>query len=262
MASYEEIKRKVAARHQAAEIGTRARFALLASIGVTLLLYFVPYGHIVATPLVWLSTLAHELGHGITALLLGGRFEQFVMFPDASGMASYSGSFGPLGRALVAAGGLVGPAVVAAFGFALARRDDFARITLVVMAALLLVAEILVVRNGFALAFVGILAVTLAVLAFVGDKRVSQMTLVFVSTQLSMAIFSRADYLFTDTAQTGAGVAPSDVAQMADALFGPYWLWGALCGAFSVAVLGVGAWLFLFGLRVPSFGRKRPRVSS
>jgi hypothetical protein len=48
-------------------------------------------------------------------------------------------------------------------------------------------------------------------------------------------------------AQTASGRMPSDVTQMANALVGPYWLWGAMCGVFSLAVLGVGLWVFFKG---------------
>ena len=58
----------------------RVALFLLLSVIATLLLYFVvPFGRLIAYPLVLLSTLAHELGHGIAAVLVGGDFEQFVM---------------------------------------------------------------------------------------------------------------------------------------------------------------------------------------
>ncbi|HEX6861901.1 MAG TPA: M50 family metallopeptidase, partial [Thermoanaerobaculia bacterium] len=51
-----------------------ARVVLVASAAATLLLYNVPlFGRILARPLILLSTLAHEMGHGLTAMLLGGR---------------------------------------------------------------------------------------------------------------------------------------------------------------------------------------------
>ena len=37
----------------------------------------------------------------------------------------------------------------------------------------------------------------------------------------------------------------SDVANMAEALFLPYWFWGAVCGAISLAVLAFGLYLYL-----------------
>ena len=41
------------------------------------------------------------------------------------------------------------------------------------------------------------------------------------------------------------GVGPSDVAQMTEALWLPYWFWGFVCGAISVAVLMTGMRSFL-----------------
>jgi hypothetical protein len=79
---------------------------------------------------------------------------------------------------------------------------------------------------------------------------VSQLALVFLAVQLSLSVYSRGDYLFTDVARMSGGDMPSDVANMASALFLPYWFWGALCGALSVVVLCVGATLFLRGVTV------------
>ena len=47
----------------------RARLVLLATVILTALLYVVPYGRYVAYPLMLLSTLVHEMGHGVAALL-------------------------------------------------------------------------------------------------------------------------------------------------------------------------------------------------
>ena len=62
-------------------------------------------------------------------------------------------------------------------------------------------------------------------------------------------VFSRADYLFTDVAHTGAGPAPSDVAYMAEALFLPYWFWGLFCGGLSLAILWAGLHRFVKATR-------------
>ena len=60
---------------------------------------------------------------------------------------------------------------------------------------------------------------------------------------MSLSVFSRGDYLFKPAAKTTAGLMPSDTAQIAAALFLPYWFWGALIGALSLAILGCGLWL-------------------
>ncbi|MFO7567354.1 MAG: M50 family metallopeptidase [Enhygromyxa sp.] len=248
MASYEEIKRR--ARNAEPEVvARRTRWFLVGSVFVTLLLYYAPYGMVLGLPLLWLSTFVHELGHGLTAALVGGNFESFVMHADGSGATSWSAGpmFGPVRRALVAAGGLVGPAVAAAIGFVIARKPKPAQVTLLVGTFALVVIAVLVVRNPLGWAFTGGLALLLGILATRKNPVVAQLGLVFLSTQLAMAVFSRGDYLFTEYAQTAGGKMPSDVAQMAEALLLPYWVWGGLCGLFSVAVLGLGLWIFFRG---------------
>jgi hypothetical protein len=89
---------------------------------------------------------------------------------------------------------------------------------------------------------------------------VSQVALVFFSTQLAASVFSRGDYLFMEYAQTAEGQMPSDVSQMADALVGPFWLWGGACGLFSVLVLSLGLWVFFRGFTRPDWLRRKPKV--
>lgn len=219
----------------------RTQTFLVLSIVVTVVLYLVPYGHTIGYPLVLLSTLAHEMGHGIAAMLVGGHFDEFRMWTDGSGVARWYGSdIGRLARAFVSAGGLVGPAVAAAIGFMLARGEKSARVGLIVFGVGLLVAEVLVVRGFFGMVFVGLLAALCLFLAYKVKPWVGQVTVVFIAVQLALSVFSRGDYLFTDKAQTSAGLMPSDVAQMAEALWLPYWFWGALCGLVSVAVMLLG----------------------
>jgi len=224
----------------------RARSALLASVVLTALLYILPFGHLLAWPMVLVSTLAHELGHGLTGLLFGQRFESIVIYADASGMARHTGEGGRLVRAATSAGGLLGPAFTAAVLFSLGRSPQRAHYGLIALSAALLVVEVLWVRNLFGLCFVGALAAALA-LASRGPRERGQLAVLFVAVQLSLSVFSRADYLFKAEAHTAAGVFPSDTAQIAAALFLPYWFWGAVCGAISLLVLGLGMLRFARG---------------
>ncbi len=220
---------------------TVTRKILLVSAAITLALYAVPYGRYLARPLLLLSTLAHEMGHGLTALLLGGRFRRLEMWITGAGVTDIDvAGFGRIRQGLTLAGGLVGPAVAAALCFTLGKTGSGARACLVGLGLLLAAAEILVIRNPFGFCFTGLLA---AGCLFAG-ARVSpehaRWAVVFLGVQLALSVFSRADYLFTRTAGNPNGTFPSDVMQMQWALFLPYWLWGAVCGAFSVAVLLYG----------------------
>lgn len=226
--------------------GTGAAMALLLSVALTVAIYAVPWGHHVAWPLLWLSTLVHELGHGLTAVVVGGRFESFVLWPDGSGMAAYRGAPGRLARAAVAAGGLLGPAVCAALLFVAGRRAGASRAALGVFGTGLLVADVWVVRNLFGWVYVSALAALLLLIAFRSRGPAAQLAVVFLAVQLALSVFSRSDYLFTDTARTAQGSGPSDVAVVAEALVvAPYWVWGAVIAVVSVLILVLGVLGFL-----------------
>ena len=218
----------------------KARLALGASVLTTFLLYLIPGGRYIIYPLLLLSTLAHELGHGVTAVLVGGRFDRFEMWADGSGVAYWAGAEGRFDLALVAMGGLVGPAVVAGLGFLWGRTARGARTTLLAGSVFLVVALVLVVRNLFGALFVLLLAVLCAVVARRASQEMAQLVLLFLAVQLALSVYSRGSYLFTPVALTAEGAMPSDVAQIEAALWLPYWFWGALCGAFSLAVVGWG----------------------
>jgi hypothetical protein len=222
----------------------RAQRVLAISVLVTAILYAVPYGRTLAWPLVLISTLAHELGHGFAAALLGGSFEALRLHADASGVALWRGAFGRFATATVAGAGLIGPAVAAFVLLVLGRTDGRARTALAVLGAGLVLVAVLLARNAFGLAFILGLAAILLLIA-IRAPRFSQTALLLVAVQLALSVFSRADYLFTNVALTSAGPMPSDVAVMADALFLPYWFWGLLCGALSIGVLVLGGRMFL-----------------
>ncbi len=230
----------------AREGAPQTRRVLFASLVITAALYVIPGGELVGYPLILLSTYVHEMGHGLTAIAVGGRFIDLRIFGDASGVALSATSGGALAQAAVAAGGLVGPAIAAAAGFTLGRRPRMARVTLLIGGLLVLVTGIIWVRSlvGW-LVVLGLAAISLAVGVMVKQDRWSQLWLVFLSVQLGLSVFSRGEYLFAEGASTGAGFGPSDSAAIADALLLPYWFWGALCGLFSIAVLAYGAWVFL-----------------
>ncbi len=222
---------------------TGVKWFLALSTLITFGLYVIPFGSFVAYPLLMLSTMVHEMGHGLTALAVGGNFNSFQMWSNGSGVAQIGGYSNRFASALVSAGGLLGPACAAALGFVLSRKEALARLAFSVLGAFLIASEFLWVRNSFGWIFVGCLAAIYLWLAQQRTGWLAQAALVFFSLQLSLSVFSRADYLFTPVAYTAEGVMPSDVAQIANVLWLPYWFWGGACAVFSGLVL-------LLGLRV------------
>ncbi len=226
----------------------QARVVLIASFVLTIALYFIPFGRVIARPLVLFSTFVHEMGHGIAAILVGGRFEALLMWSDGSGVATWTALVGRIGHATIAAGGLIGPSIGSALCLAAGRRPKSAQFMLITMGVLFIIAEIFVVRTFFGAVYVAAVAVIFIAAGSFARRWFAQLLIVFVGVQLALSVFSRGDYLFTAIANTSGGAMPSDTAQMAEALILPYWFWGACCGLFSVSVLFVA---FVFYLKEP-----------
>ncbi len=234
------------------DLVARARWVLLGSAALTFGLYLIPYGHYVAYPLLLISTVVHELGHGIAAVLMGAEFDRFLMWSNGSGVAYHTSVDGAFGSAFISAGGLCGPAVAAAACFAAGRTPVWSKRVLAAFGLALALAMLLVVRNGFGLFFVGGLATICLVIALWARAEVSQLAIVFLGVQLALSVYSRGDYLFMQYADTTMGKMPSDTQQMANAMGLPYWFWGGLCAAFSAAVLVGGFWSYLRGAGKPA----------
>jgi hypothetical protein len=223
--------------------------ALGAAAAATLAVQWVPWLGWLGWPLLLVSTFAHELAHGLAALAAGGRFTALVLWQDGSGLAAYSGRFSSLGLAWIAAVGLLGPPLAALLLLLVGRRSASAHRALGVASGVLLLCAVVWAGSLFTIVFCLLLALLLGLLAWRASQAVSQVVCVFLAVQLALASFARSDYLFTPIARTAQGPMPSDVAQIAAALWLPYWVWGALIAAASLSLLLFGAWRFLAALR-------------
>lgn len=223
--------------------------AILVALSVTLAVMWIPYLSLLGWPLLLGSTLAHELGHGLTALMLGARFESLDLYADGSGVAAYRAAFGRSQIALVAAAGLLGPPLASFLLFLSGRNSRASHIGLGAVGVLLALVAVLWAGNLLTIVFCGVLAGLLLLAAFFSGARLCQVLVVFMAVQLGLASFSRADYLFTDSARTGQGVMLSDVGQIAAAWWLPYWVWGGLLALITAALLLGGIWSFVRALR-------------
>lgn len=230
---------------------THAMVACIVISIAVIALYFVPFGGYILYPFMLVYTFVHEMGHGISALLVGGQFDKFEMWVDGSGVATtaLSVSASNFAHAFVAFGGLVAPAIMAAICLFLACKPKRARIGLYLFTGICAISILLVVRNLFGIFFVALCgAVTFCLAKVPKNDAVPQYSILFLAITLLTSVFSRGDYLFTATAETANGVMPSDVGQIAEYLILPYWFWGALIALISVGILILGIRAFF---RVP-----------
>ena len=217
------------------------RASLLWLIGIaaaTIILWQIPYGSLVIYPLTILATWFHEMGHGVMAALLGAHFEKLDLYPDGSGVAHYDGGviLGPLGVAMVAAAGPLGPSFVGAALLLASRRAATAHFALVATGIALIAADLLVVRTLFGFIAVLVLGVSVLAVATRLPERVQIFAVQLIGASLRqyeleprLSVFRpRGHWRDTD------GFRHREIARQ---LFLPYWFWGATLSLISIILL-------------------------
>jgi hypothetical protein len=217
---------------------------------VAAVLYFViarliPFGRVVLYPLTLFTTWVHEMGHGLAALLVGGRFAELAIFRDASGLAMTSVSPG-WAQAAVSAGGLLAPPLLGAAILAFAHTARRSRVLLAVLAGALIVSLAIWVRSAVGVVAVPSLALLLGWTAWRGFARAPQRRLLlvqFLAVVLALDTVTRMiGYVFTREVEIDGQQRLSDIALLARNAGGHYLLWGVLVTAVACGLLALGLW--------------------
>lgn len=223
----------------------RLRSYFLAAAALSLVLHLVqPWGRYALYPFALLSTWAHEMGHGLSALVLGGVFDHLELRPDLGGTAYHSIS--GLARPLVAMAGLLGPAIVGGGIIVLGSRSEkTARGALFALAVCVLLSALVWVRPIDSFGFPAALVLGGLLLgAALSKKPALELFLVqLVGIQLCLGSLADFDYMFSSGFVREGQAMQSDTATMAEHWFLPYWVWGAFVAALSLAILGAAFWI-------------------
>mgnify|MGYP006284652243 CR=1 FL=1 len=215
----------------------RLMYLFWIAAGVSFALTLVPFGGFVLYPFSVLSTWVHEMGHGLTAEMVGGDFQHLELYANLGGVAFSSRPATLLAPALIAAGGLLGPAIAGGIVILLGSNTKTARWVMDVLGVLLLVSAALYVRNGFGLvATIGLGAGALAIGRYAGETVEIAVTQ-FVGIRFCLESLSDFDYMFTKQFGRGGQVMNSDTQAIAEQLGMTYWFWGGLIAALSIAIL-------------------------
>lgn len=219
------------------------------AVVLSLILPRIPYGRLLLYPFALLGTWAHEMGHGLTALATGGRFRRLVIYRNLDGLAYFE--TGSLRRVLVAAGGLLAPAVVGGGFIVLGSRESTAPFVLAGLAIALLVSLVLFVRNAFGWLSLALVGAALVPVAWWAPETVRVFVAQMVGIQLCVASWGSLNYMFTRHFHRADGtLTDSDTQMIANVLLLPYWFWGAMIAALSFLILAGSfylAWLAPLG---------------
>jgi len=209
--------------------------SLLTIIGVSVLVFLLwqlPYFGMVQYPLLLLGTWFHEMGHGLTALLLGGKFYYLEIYDNGGGVAYSNVSFSYLdyniARAITSAGGLLGPAISGAILIASAKNRITSKITLWLLISLMVLSLCLWIHELLALIILSVFAAILFFIAILRVRKLESFTLLFLGTQCVLSTYLQTGYLFTKQFERDGKTQYSDTQMIAAHLSGTYWMW-ALC---------------------------------
>ena len=205
-------------------------------VAVTFLLLQVP---LVRIPVMFLSTWAHEFGHGLGALVTGGSFIQLQVLPDFSGIAT-TGTVTRFQRAMVVIIGLLGPSLLGVLLLFLTRGLNWYRVALGLLAALLAL-SFLWAADGFTRIVLAVSLLVVGVCAWKLPNRAAMFAAHIVAIALCLNAVTMFGYFFVGNAEVAGQLFQSDTGVLQSEIGGPYWLWGAVLAALSVAILFFGA---------------------
>jgi hypothetical protein len=215
---------------------------LIAAAVLPSVLWQLPFGQTALFPFSVLSTWFHEMGHGLTALLLGGSFSKLELFWGGAGLAT-TGSAGRISSALVAAGGLMGPPIAGFFFLNASTRASTARAALWLLGGLMLLSVGLWVRTLFGCVAVSVIGAGILLLALRGSVDVQAFCVKLIGVQACIASYRSRGYMFSDEVKIAGSLVHSDTANIAEKLWLPYWFWGGTLFVASLALLVGGLYL-------------------
>lgn len=216
----------------------------LAIVGIALvvvyILWNVPQLSFILYPLRLFVTYIHESGHGIMALLTGGRLLGFVVNPDTSGVATTAGG----SRALILPAGYLGAAFFGAALFYLVNTHPYSRTFSVIIGVGLIVMSVLFTQLLTTAFIVGVLSgVALVALGWKLDRDVNLLVLDVLA--IACGLNALLDLLYViQNSNAALGTSLNDAAafsrEIAPILPGAVWafIWTIL----AVLMMGAAVW--------------------
>lgn len=194
-------------------------------------------GRWIMYPFTLFGTWAHELGHGLMAMLVGYQFTHLELYSNLGGTAYYLSTGIALKNALVAAGGLLGPSMLGACFVLAVRRWRSPVLVLVFTALLAVLTATLWTGSAFTTIVSAVFALVLIGLIKLPWANVRDVLIQLLGIQLFITALANWDYMFTEKFSRNGVEVLSDTGSIAEALWLPYWVWGALIAAASLAIL-------------------------
>lgn len=227
---------------------------------VVTMLPALPFGAYLIYPFAILTTWFHEMGHGLTALVLGQRFEQLLIFANGSGVAEsrVAGDAPRVVLAAIAAGGPLAPSLVGALLILASAHPRLWRPVLWASAAAIVLSVVIWVRSPTGLWALPLVAAILAGVAWRGSPGFARFTLQFLGVLGAMSMLRDWGYLFTENVVINGRAILSDTGQIEAVLGLPHWFWAGAVLLASALMVGAALKYALAEHRLRPPPRKPP----
>lgn len=208
---------------------------------IVFVIWQLPYFGWVQYPFILLGTWFHEMGHGLTAILVGGDFKYLEIYENGGGVAYYTitDSYIPvsIANALVAIGGLLGPAITGSVLIISGKSPKITRIALRVLIGIMILSLILWIRSFWGMVILISFIVFLTGITFFKNQKLEVITILFLGLQSVLSTYLQLDYLFTKQFERDGTVQISDTEAIAVNTIGTYWIWAILIVLISIYLL-------------------------
>ena len=198
------------------------------------------YGYYILYPFTILGTWFHEMGHGIMAILVGGKFEYLEIFPNGSGLAwnRLPARLSPVLRASVTAAGLFGPPFVGSVLILMSKSFKKSNVILYILSISMLISVPVWVRTTVGVVVISGLGLAFLFIAVKGSSLVKQLVVQIIGVIACVNTYMQIGYLYTERVTVGDQEESwSDTGNIAAQLGMTYSFWGTLILIVSFAML-------------------------
>ncbi len=181
------------------------------------------------------------MGHGLTALLLGGDFKYLEIYENGGGVAYFTltNKWFPIhtGKAITAAGGLLGPAIAGSILISAAKSTKYASILLRVLTGVIILSLIVWIRSYWGIIVLSAFVVIFIIIMLLKNRQIETVTILFLGLQCVFSTYLQLDYLFTKQFERDGAIRISDTQAIAENTFGNYWIWAVFILFLSIVLL-------------------------
>jgi hypothetical protein len=203
--------------------------------GLCLVVYMSLQFPFVRLPALFLGTWAHELGHGLGAIMTGGRFLDLTVYPNFSGVA-LTETRSDFSRAMVIIMGLLGPSLLGVFMILLTRGLGWYRLAMLALSVSLAL-SLIWAADLFTFVTISAAALIIGLLGWKLPLRVLLYLAYVLAIALCLSALTGFGYFFMGNAEVAGAEYRSDTGVLADLWGGPHWFWGGVMVALSVLIL-------------------------